>query len=1145
MENSLPPLHKNKSFLSFMTLKLLGAFNDSFIQSGFLAFSLAFLAKSEQSTAATYLGTAAFMIPVFLFSALAGELSDKYDKAKLLRFLKIFEIFIAVFIATSYCLKSETGMLVGMCLTGVEAAFFTPVRLSIVPFITGKGQLVTANSALESGSYVTKFAGFALGLIAGATINPFFPAALVILSTCGFIAASNIKPLQPAAPETVINKMFIRSTWSNLKYAKYSREVFLAVLGLAGAWCITLTFMLQLPIIASHIFNDAGQSLKILFIGYFSIGIGIGAAVASKVYKKEPVNAMLPLTAVIEAVLLSDFALILLTYTPGQENITISDFLTSAIGIHTSLCIFFICFFAAMFIVPVTAYLQAKAPEEESTRIMAANNIIAAIFLVIISVIGALCTYVFGAAGGVPFMSGLIALICIAGAILAVGILPIPMVRALTRKFLELVYHAKCDGLENFEIRKGQRTLIVANHTSFLDGVLLWTYLYDDLSFAVDTTIATRWYFKPILAMSKYYTIDSRNPMSIRSLIKEIDNGRIPVIFPEGRITTTGTLMKIYSGTAMIADKSGAEILPVIIEGSQFSAFSRFGASLRHKPRSRIMVRIMPATRFSVPEQYTGKARSSKASDLMYDLMSTMKVKASLIPENAIFGSVIDTMKTVGRGKLIVEDHNRKPLSIGNLYVKSMVMGRYFRKNEPESAVGLLMPNSVAAVVVFLGLQACGKLPCMLNFSSGSKNLLSCCDAVPLKTVYTSRTFIEAGKFTELTDSLTSHGITVKYLEDLKDKISLFTKVASFLSLLRPYRSFLKLYGKPVNPDDAAVVLFTSGSEGLPKGVVLSHRNVETNIVQLQAVLPFGVKDSVFNSMPMFHSFGLTAGTLLPLITGMKVFMYPSPLHYKNVPLLVYDTNSTALFGTDTFLKGYAEHAHPYDMYAVRFAVSGGEKLKEETINLWNDKFGIRILEGYGATETAPVISVNTNMFYRRNTAGRTLPDIETRLEPIPGITEGGRLWVRGNNVMKGYLRATNPGVIDAPEDNWYDTGDIATIDDTGFIHIQGRAKRFAKIAGEMVSLTQVETVLTKLYPEVPLAVVNVPDERKGEQLMLFICTDSANKNDIKAAFKNEGITELAIPKYIQCVDSIPLNGTGKVDYVKVKDMATAILAEK
>lgn len=1155
MDNS-EKLSSNRSFLSFFSVKLLGAFNDSFIQAGFLAFvTYALLNTPEDSQTLVYLASGLFMIPVFLFSALAGELSDKYDKAALLRKVKIFEICIAVIMAVSFTISSSRGMLLGMFLAGVEASFFTPIRLSIVPFITGQDKLIVANSALESGSYVAKFAGTIAGIVAGASINIYFPILLLVLSTLGYLASRRIAPQEPADSQTVVHKMFLASTWSNLRYARHSRQVYLSLIGLAGAWCVTVTFMIQLSQIANNIFEGGfgNEVLSPLFLGPFCLGIGAGAAVASKVYKKEPINAFLPLSAVIEAGLMIYFTASMFLHTPLTYHSTelhgfsqymefIRFYLSTFSGMNLVVTVFLITFFAAMFIVPVTSYLQKSSPDEIRTRIMSANNITAALFSVISSVTGIALTAVFGAQLGLGLMSAAIALVCLAGAIITVGILPVPMLRALVRKGLELIYHTRCEGLENFRSREGKRTLIIANHTSFLDGVLLWTYLHDNISYAVDTGIANKWYFRLMLSLAKYYPIDSTNPMAIRSLIKEIDNGRIPAIFPEGRITTTGTLMKIYSGTAVIADKADAEILPVIIEGSQYSSFSYFGSKFRHRPRSRIYIRVMPAVKFSVPSEYTGKARSRKAADMMYAMMAKLKVEASIMPDNTLFGSFIDTCKSLCFKKKILEDHGRKQLSSRSVLVKSMALGRYFKKHETDTHIGLLLPNSSAAVVTFLALQACGKIPCMLNFSTGARNLLACSDAVPLKTVYTSRTFIEKGGFGHLTSALSEHGVNVKYLEDLASEIGPATRIAALLSLLRPYKSYRKLCDGHTDSNSPAVVLFTSGSEGLPKGVVLSHRNIETNIVQLQAVLPFSMLDSVFNSMPMFHSFGLTAGTLLPLITGMKVFMYPSPLHYKNVPLLVYDTNSTAIFGTDTFLRGYAEYAHPYDMYAVKFVVSGGEKLKEETVNMWNDKFGIRILEGYGATETSPVISVNTSMYYRRNTAGCALPGIETKLEQIPGITEGGRLWVRGDNVMLGYIRADNPGVIDPPQDKWYDTGDIASIDEQNFIHILGRAKRFAKIAGEMISLTQVETALSTLYPDNALAVVSVPDAKKGEQLMLFIAGAEADRRQLAEFFKKQGISELAVPKYIQSVENIPLNGTGKIDYLKVKSEALKII---
>ena len=291
-----------------------------------------------------------------------------------------------------------------------------------------------------------------------------------------------------------------------------------------------------------------------------------------------------------------------------------------------------------------------------------------------------------------------------------------------------------------------------------------------------------------------------------------------------------------------------------------------------------------------------------------------------------------------------------------------------------------------------------------------------------------------------------------------------------------------------VRPDEPAVVLFTSGSEGMPKGVVLSHANVLANREQVMARFDFGSQDIILNALPLFHSFGLTAGTLLPILSGMRTFFYPSPLHYRIVPEMAYDVNATVMFGTNTFLAGYARFAHPYDFYSVRYAFAGAEKLKDETRRIWTDKFGVQIFEGYGATETSPVLAANTPVDTRVGTVGRLLPGIEYALDPVPGV-EGGRLSVRGPNVMLGYLKHDKPGVIQPPSTErgpgWYDTGDIVSIDADGFVTIQGRAKRFAKIGGEMVSLTAVEELAARTWPESQHAVVSVPDAQKGEQLVL------------------------------------------------------------
>jgi acyl-[acyl-carrier-protein]-phospholipid O-acyltransferase/long-chain-fatty-acid--[acyl-carrier-protein] ligase len=336
-------------------------------------------------------------------------------------------------------------------------------------------------------------------------------------------------------------------------------------------------------------------------------------------------------------------------------------------------------------------------------------------------------------------------------------------------------------------------------------------------------------------------------------------------------------------------------------------------------------------------------------------------------------------------------------------------------------------------------------------------------------------------------------------------------------------------------PAKAAVTLFTSGSEGAPKGVLLSHANIQANRFQLTARVDFSPADRVFNALPMFHAFGLTAATLLPIVSGMRVFMYPSPLHYRIVPEVCYDTNSTITFGTDTFLSGYAKYAHPYNFYSIRYIFAGAEKLREETRRIWMQKFGIRLFEGYGATEASPVLSTNTAMQYKAGTVGRLLPCIKHELRPVEGINDGARLCIAGPNVMMGYMFAHTPGVIQPLEDGWHDTGDIVSIDKEGYITIKGRAKRFAKIAGEMVSLTAIEDELYLLWPENQHAILCMPDPRKGEQIILITNNKNATQKQVIEHFKVRGVADIAIPRKLLILPKMPVLGSGKVDYQAAK----------
>jgi acyl-[acyl-carrier-protein]-phospholipid O-acyltransferase/long-chain-fatty-acid--[acyl-carrier-protein] ligase len=387
----------------------------------------------------------------------------------------------------------------------------------------------------------------------------------------------------------------------------------------------------------------------------------------------------------------------------------------------------------------------------------------------------------------------------------------------------------------------------------------------------------------------------------------------------------------------------------------------------------------------------------------------------------------------------------------------------------------------------------------------------------------TSRVFVEKAHLEKIIEAL-GPDITITFLEDVRRNITFVDKLRGLFAAKRP------LVRR--EPDDPAAVLFTSGSEGTPKGVVLSHRNILANAAQAEARIDFGRTDKVFNVLPVFHSFGLTIGLMLPLVSGVRVYMYPSPLHYRIVPEMIYGTNSTIMFGTDTFLAGYARSAHAYDFRSLRYIMAGAEPVKESTRRTYMEKFGLRILEGYGVTETSPALALNTPMFNKFGTVGRLLPGMEARLEPVPGVEEGGRLYVRGPNVMLGYMRTENPGVLERPVEGWHDTGDIVTIDADGFIAIKGRAKRFAKIGGEMISLAAVEALAADLWPDAISGAATVPDARKGERLVLVTTKNDPKRSDFLAFARMRGASEMMVPTEVLILEKLPVLGSGKIDNI-------------
>jgi len=709
------------------------------------------------------------------------------------------------------------------------------------------------------------------------------------------------------------------------------------------------------------------------------------------------------------------------------------------------------------------------------------------------------------------------------------------IIRIVLRNVLQILFRVRVTGLdENIDTK---RLLIIANHESFLDGLLLGLFLPYDAVFVVHTGVTRSFFFRIVLSLADYLAVDPTSPMAIKKIIKLVEGGRPVVIFPEGRITVTGSLMKVYEGPAFVAARTGATILPVRLDGPGRSYFSRISGKYPRRLFPRVTISVLATTIIAMPEADTAKRRRRLAGEAMRRLMQKMVFESH--PKQTLYSGLLDVMAIYGRSRRVVEDVKQIEYSYGDMLKMTLALGRLVAKHsEPDECVGILMPNMAATICMMIGTGAQGRVPAMLNYKSGSGGMQDACTAAKIRTIFASRAFIEQAKLEA--DIAAIQGIDILYLEDLRPSMGLGDKLWVLFGMMFP-----RLMEHRSDPESAAVVLFTSGSEGKPKGVVLSHRALLSNIAQIRSVIDFSSEDKVLNALPIFHSFGLTGGALLPIMTGMNLFLYPTPLHYRVIPEIAYDRGCSVLFGTSTFLANYAKFAHPYDFYRLRYVVAGAEKLSTPVRDLWFEKFGIRILEGYGATETAPVLAVNTPMAYRSGTVGQLLPCIEHCLIPVPGIEKGGMLHVRGPNVMSGYYRFDAPGQLQPPSsdagEGWYETGDVVAIDDDGFVSIVGRVKRFAKVAGEMVSLEVVEKLAVQASPTAMHGASTQADGARGEAIVLFTTDAALTRDALSAAAKMLGIPEIAVPRKIQRVDALPMLGTGKTDYVSLKKLAEAL----
>jgi acyl-[acyl-carrier-protein]-phospholipid O-acyltransferase/long-chain-fatty-acid--[acyl-carrier-protein] ligase len=670
--------------------------------------------------------------------------------------------------------------------------------------------------------------------------------------------------------------------------------------------------------------------------------------------------------------------------------------------------------------------------------------------------------------------------------------------------------------------------LLLPNHVSWFDWLFLLVCTDEDWKCVVSAKAAqTSWLHRKIMINRRTFPIDTDSPYAVKHMAEFLEKGGRLALFPEGRLSRTGTLMKLFDGTGFLLHKTGAKVITCYLRGAHRLPLSPnpnrkkwFPAITAHFGD----VLIPP----HVEHMSTAEARALFTNWLRDKMMAQQFETEMQFGAQTVAEAIVETASQFPK-HTVLQDVNAS-LTYERLLVGVDLMAWQLCSvlAREEKHVGVLLPNVNATPVVLFSLWSLGKEPAIFNFSTGPAIMLACAQLAGVKQIITSRVFLERAKLD--VSALAQAGIELVYLEDIRARISGGAKL----------RALLKQHLAPglacahVEPHSTAVILFTSGSEGVPKGVELTHRNVLANLRQMLAVTDLTDKDKLFNAMPLFHSFGLTVGALLPLVRGMSVFIYPSPLHYRVVPSAFYHTDCTIMLGTNTFLNGYARKANPYDFRGLRYMFAAAEKLQEATATVWAQRFGVRVLEGYGATECAPCVSVNTPLQAKYGSAGRIMPGMEYRLERVESVVEGGRLFVRGPNVMKGYLNADANAKFQSLG-GWYDTGDIVRVDSEGYVFIQGRLKRFAKISGEMVSLTAVEDALAGAFPQYGLrcqvAVIARPDEDKGEKLIAVANEPKLSLDEVRAAIKAKGLPNIAVPREVKFVHEIPKLGTGKTNH--------------
>ena len=1128
-----------RGFWSLFITQFQGAFSDNTLKWLAIFFITGLNLPAEKSDRLVGIVGALFALPFILFSMAGGFLADRFSKRTVTIGVKAFEIFVMFLALVGLATQHLYLTIFCVLLMGVHSAIFGPSKYGLLPELLPERKLSWGNGVLELGTFIAIIGGTVAGgwLCKTFSVQPEWSGVILIaLAVVGLITSFGITKIPAADPTRKFHANFIADLWQQTRLIRRDRALKLAVIGNTYFFGIAALIQLLIVIYAKDVMGIADPTRSSYLQAATAIGIGLGSFAAGILSGGKIETGLIPLGAV---------GLTICAALLGRTGLSFGAVATDLAALG---------FFGGFFIVPISALLQHRPSNDQKGRVLAAANLLSFVGIFLASGIFYLLTSVLKLSPPAIFL--IVAVATLAATIYLLNLLPNALLRFVLWCVTNSIYKIRTVGRDNLPARGG--ALLVCNHLSFADALLLIASVDRPIRFLMFKDIYESRWIKPFAKILEAIPVSSeQRPRelihSLQAASDAIRNGELVCIFAEGQITRIGQLLPFQRGFERIMKNVDAPIIPVALDGLLGSPTSfEHGRMVRRFPQ-RIPHPVTVSFGQAMPANAAPIEVREAVQALIADAWSFRRDRMEPMPRNFVRSARRHPRR------FFMTDQTSGKINFGTALVKTIFLARRLKKVwRGQEMVGLFLPPSVPGALVNYAAFLCGKVPVNLNYTLSETTIAACAKQCGLKTVITSRKFLEKIK-------LTPPGELI-YLEDVAANPTAIEKIAAFLlAKLAPFRLLKKMAGqeKEVALDDLATVIFSSGSTGEPKGVMLSHYNILSNLQQFSHILNFTHRDRLLGILPFFHSFGFTVTLCMPAEIGAGVVFHPNPLDARTVGTLVRENAVTILLATPTFLQIYLRGVPSGDFGSLQLVIVGAEKLTERLADAFEQYFGLRPLEGYGTTECAPAVAVNIMDFRaagfhqiggKRGKIGRALPGMIARLadpeNPWDGrkvaVGEPGMLLVRGPNVMRGYLGLPEK-TADVLRGGWYCTGDVATLDEDGFLQITGRLSRFSKIGGEMVPHLKIEEKLQELagVAETVFVVSSVPDEKKGERLIVL---HKLAENDLQACLEKFAACDLPNlwkPKADAFfrVENFPLLGTGKLDLRGVKELAKKFCA--